>query len=241
VPAPAPAPPAPAPTADALAITLAAIPCSALVATVQGHAVAVSGFLPKSMGPARLHNKLAAMPGVASVGLDVQQLDPDKCAVVNAYAPYWIANRRAGGGARIRLAEPNSAPGSVLTEGDQIVVDVTTSAAAESFLIVDYHSLDGNVVHFLPNPKARDNRAPANYTASIGSMGEWGVGKPFGSELIVLLTTPVPLFDELRPVTEPGADYLAAVTQRLRQVSARNGADKIAVDFVQIRTRAKRR
>ena len=235
-----PAPPAPAPTADALAITLAAIPCSALVATVQGHAVAVSGYLPKSVGPARLRDKLAAMPGVASVGVDVQPLDPDKCAVMDALGPYWVAHRRAGGGARIRLAAPHS-PGSVLVEGDPLVVDVTTSAAAESFLSVDYHSLDGNVVHLLPNPRARDNRAPGNYTASIGSMGEWAVGKPFGSELIVLLTTPVPLFDTLRPVTEPSADYLSAVTQRLRQVNTRNGADKIAVDFVQISTKARRR
>jgi hypothetical protein len=241
IPAPVPAPPAPAPTADALAIALAAIPCSALVATVHGHAVAVSGYLPKSMGPARLRDKLAAMPGVASVGLDVQQLDPDKCAVINAFAPYWIAHRRAGGGARIRLAGPYSAPGSVMVEGDPLVVDVTTSAAAESFISVDYYSLDGNVVHLLPNPKARDNRAPANYTASIGSMGEWAVGKPFGSELIVLLTTPVPLFDVFRPVTEPSADYLAAVAQQLRQVSARNGADKIAVDFMQISTRARKK
>jgi serine/threonine protein kinase len=243
-PAPVPAPvpvPAPAPTADGLAAALATIPCSALVASVQGHAVTVSGYLPKSVGPANLRDKLAAMPGVATVGLDVQQLDPDKCAVINALAPYWIAHRRAGGGARIRLAAPHAAHGSVLTEGDPLVVDVTTSAAAESFISVDYHSLDGNVVHLLPNPRALDNRAPANYTASIGSMGEWGVGKPFGSELIVLLTTPVPLFDALRPVTEPSADYLAAVTQRLKQIGARNGADKIAVDFVQINTRARKR
>ena len=232
--------PVPAPTADALAITLATIPCAALVANVQGRAVAVSGYLPKSVGPARLRDKLAAMPGVASVGVDVQQLDPDKCAVVDAFAPYWVAHRRAGGGARIRLAGP-AAPGANLAEGDPLVVDVTTSAAAESFISVDYHALDGNVVHLLPNPRARDNRAPANYTASIGSMGEWAVGKPFGSELIVLVTTPVPLFDALRPLTEPSADYLAAVTQRLRQVAARNGADKIAVDFVQISTRARKR
>jgi hypothetical protein len=243
--APAPsapaAAPAPAPTADAIAATLAVVPCSALVGTVQGHALTVRGFLPKAVGPARLRDTLAAMPGVATVSLDVQQLDPDKCAVMNAFAPYWIAHRRAGGGARIRLAAPHAAPGAVLAEGDPLVVDVTTPAAPESFITVDYHVLDGNVVHLLPNPRARDNRAPANYTATIGSLGEWGIGKPFGAELIVLLTTPVPLFDALRPVTEPGAAYLAAVTQQLRQIGARNGAGKIAVDFVQISTRPRQR
>ena len=243
VPAPAVTAPtaAPAPTADTIAATLAAIPCSALVATMQGHALTVHGYLSKTMGPARLQDTLAAMPGVATVGLDVQQLDPDKCALMDAFAPYWIAHRRAGGGARIRLAAPNAAPSSILSEGDPLMVDVTTSAAAESFITVDYYVLDGNVVHLLPNPRARDNRAPANYTASIGSLGEWGIGKPFGSELIVLLTTPVPLFDAQRPVSESSADYLAAVAQQLKQVRARNGADKIAVDFVQINTRARKR
>ena len=235
-PAPAPVAAAAAPTADAIAAALAAIPCSALVGTMRGHALAVQGYLSKGVGPARLQDTLAAMPGVATVSLDVQQIDPDKCAVMNAFAPYWVAHRRAGGGARIRLATPNAAPGAVLAEGDPLVVDVTTSAAPESFITVDYHVLDGNVVHLLPNPRARDNRAPGNYTATIGSLGEWGIGKPFGSELIILLTTPVPLFEALRPVTEPSAAYLAAVTQQLRQIGARNGADKIAVDFVQIST-----
>jgi hypothetical protein len=238
---PAPAPVAPAPTADAIAATLAAVPCSALVAAVQGHALTVHGYLSKAVGPARLQETLAAMPGVATVSLDVQQLDADKCALMDAFAPYWIAHRRAGGGARIRLAAPNAAPGAVLAEGDPLVVDVTTSAAAESFITADYYVLDGNVVHLLPNPRARDNRAPANYTATIGSLGEWGIGKPFGSELIVLLTTPVPLFDAQRPVSESSADYLAAVTQQLKQIGARNGADKIAVDFVQIHTRPRKR
>jgi hypothetical protein len=36
------------------------------------------------------------------------------------------------------------------------------------------------------------------------------ISKPFGTEMIVLLTIPVPLFDELCPEYERGADYLRA-------------------------------
>jgi hypothetical protein len=217
---------------------IARIPCSALVSTVRGHALEVQGFLSQAVGPARLTEMLSAMPGVSTVNLNVQQVDPDKCAVISTFAPYWVAHRRAGGGAAIHLAGRGA--NAVLTEGDSLMVDVTTTAA-ESFIAVDYYALDSSVVHLLPNPRARDNRAPPNYTATVGSLGEWGIGKPFGSELVLLVTTPVPLFETLRPVSEPSSAYLADIAKRLEQIRARSGADKIAVDFLQISTKARKR
>jgi hypothetical protein len=207
---------------------------------VRGYALAVHGLLSKEVGAARLTETLGAMPGVTTVKLDVQLVDPDKCAVISVFAPYWAAHRRAGGGAAIRLAGPHPHAGAILSEGDSLMVDVTTPAA-ESFITVDYFVLDASVVHLLPNPRARDNRAPPNYTPTIGSLGEWAIGKPFGTELLVLVTTPVPLFDKMRPVTEPRAEYLADVARQLQRIGARSGAGKIGVEFLQITTRARRR
>jgi serine/threonine protein kinase len=234
------APEVPPPTPDAIAAALERIPCSALVASVRGHTLEVHGFLAKEVGIARLTETLGAMSGVATVNLDVQLLDPDKCAVISVFGPYWAAHHRAGGGAAIRLAGSNAAAGAVLFEGDSLMVDVTTPAA-ESFVAVDYYVLDGSVVHLLPNPQARDNRAPSNYTATVGSLGEWAIGKPLGTELLVLLTTPVPLFDTLLPVTGPRAEYLADVAKKLEQIGARDGAGKVGVDFLQINTKARKR
>ncbi len=237
----APRPPAPvaAPSADAVAAALAAVPCSALVGSLNAHALAVQGYLSKTVGPAQLKQTLTALPGVTEVSLDTQPVESDKCTLISAFAPYWRAHRHAGGGAAIRLAAPNAGPGAMLVEGDSLMVDVTT-AGAESFVTLDYYSLDGNVVHLLPNPRARDNRAPANYTATIGSMGEWAIGKPFGTELLVMVTTPAPLFDTLRPVSEPADEYVAVVKKQLEQASARSGPGKIAVAFLQISTRPRK-
>ncbi len=154
-------------------------------------------------------------------------------------APYWRAHRRAGGGATIRLATPNGG-GKVLTEGDALMVDVGTTAF-ESYVTVDYFALDGSTAHLLPNLRARENRAPAHYTATVGSLGNWVIGKPFGKELVALVTTPVPLFPNLRPETEASADYLPALERQLAQIVGTHGADRIAVDFVQITTRPRRR
>jgi eukaryotic-like serine/threonine-protein kinase len=233
------APPAPAPTPAAVAAVLDRIPCAALAGTVDGHAVTVRGLLSMPPGPAGLKDQLAAMPGVTAVNLDVGQVQRDKCPVLSTLGPYWSAYRQAGGGATIRLAGEHGTDAR-LTEGDSLMVDVTTPAA-ESYVAVDYYSLDGSVTHLLPNARARDNRAPPNYTATIGSLGEWGIGKPFGAELVVLMTTPTPLFDAPRPVSEPAAGYLADVAGRLGRIRAAGGTGKVAVEFLQIHTGPRKR
>jgi hypothetical protein len=236
--APIPAPAAP--SAAAIAAALGRVPCAALVGRVDGHALTVHGFLSTPPGPAGLKDQMAALPGVSSVNLDVRQVDRAKCPVISTFGPYWSAYRQAGGGAALRLAGAGHGPDARLTEGDSLMVDVTTGAA-ESFITVDYYSLDGSVTHLLPNARARDNRAPPNYTATIGSLGEWGIGKPFGAELVVLVTTPVALFDGPRAVSEPAATYLAEAGRRLEQISARNGAGKVAVEFLEIHTSPRKR
>ncbi len=238
-PAPTAAPP-PMPSLDAVASVLATVPCSALLASTSGRALRVEGYLAKDFSRSRLNDMLAAIPGVATVSLDAQPVAPNTCAVIATLGPYWIAHRRAGGGASIRLAVPNARPGNILTAGDSLMVDITT-AAAESYVTVDYFEADGSVVHLLPNARARDNRAPAHYTATIGSLGNWMIGPPYGNEIVALVTSPALLFDALRAETEPGGDYLRAMEQRLAHASASAGPGKIAVDFVQISTGARKR
>lgn len=239
-PAPAPVAAPPSPSPDAVASALAAVPCSALLASASGRALRIEGYLAKDANRARLNEMLLAIPGVATVALDVQPVAENTCGVITTLGPYWVAHRRAGGGASIRLAVPNARTGNPLTEGDSLMVDITT-AGAESFATVDYFEADGNVVHLLPNAKARDNRAPARYTATIGSLGNWMIAPPFGNEIVALVTTPAILFDTPRPEVEPGAEYLRAMAQRLARPRTGAGAGEIAVDFVQISTRARKR
>jgi hypothetical protein len=107
-------------------------------------------------------------------------------------------------------------------------------------MTVDAYLPGGDVIHLLPNALALDNRAPPRHRATIGRPGDWRIGKSPGSELlVVLVTTPVPLFETLRREAEPGADYLANVANNLAQIRARNGSGKIGVEFlpVAIKTR----
>ena len=213
---------------------LAGVPCAALAASASDHTLQVQGYLSRDFGVRRLKDMLKSVPGVQTVNVDVQQVNDDKCGVISLFAPYWTLNRQAGGGASIHTRAANGE----LKEGDPLVVDITTPAY-DSWVNVDYFALDGSVAHLVPNTRSRDNQAPPNYTAAIGSLGDWVIGKPFGSEMIVLLVTPAPLFEGVRAEYESRAEYLRAVEERLGKMAEKYGRDRIAVDFAQINTRAR--
>jgi hypothetical protein len=239
--APGPVPAAPAvapPSAAAVAATLARIPCSALAARVQPDRVAVQGVVSKALGAGGVQQSLMAMPGVTRVEADVREVDPATCAVVATYAPYWLAHRQAGGGAALRLAGMAGGAAAALAEGDSLMVDVTTPAG-ESYMAVDAFSPDASVIHLLPNALNLDNRAPPHHRTTIGRPGDWRIGKPVGSGLlVVLVTTPAPLLRTLRRESEPSADYLASVAKSLEQIRAAHAPGKIGVEFLPVATRA---
>ena len=240
VPAPAPvsvAPPKPAPapvlTLSAVETVLAGLPCTALAPTVRGDALTVQGYVADSVGQGKLRDMLNAVPGLKTLQLQAEQVSEDKCGVLAVLAPYWQASRKAG-----RPATLAPKANAQLVEGDPLVVNITTPPF-DSYVTVDYFELDGSVLHMVPGPRARANQAPPSYSATIGGLGNWIVAKPFGTEMIALVVTPAPLFESPRQETEPKAAYLKAMEQRLSQLAAKHGRNKIAVDLLQVTTRAR--
>ncbi|WP_151638792.1 serine/threonine-protein kinase [Noviherbaspirillum aerium] len=241
IPAPAPAPaPAEAPfSLAAVAPVLKGIGCSALTASgrERERALQVQGYLSSDVSTARLKDMLLAVPGVRTVDLSLQQITEEKCEVIELLAPYWKANRTAGGHAAIRTQASNA----ILHEGDSLIVDVRTPSY-DTYVYVDYYALDGGVAHLLPTRRARANQAPPNHRATIGGgTGNWIISKPFGNELIVLLVTPVPLFDGALPEFKTREEYLKALGKQLDQVAAKHGRERILADFVQITTKPGKR
>lgn len=234
----APEPPRPeAPVLSLSAVTpvLANVPCSALTATVSGGDLRVAGYVAERYGLSRLKETLGAVPGVKTIATEVEAVSDEKCNVIEALAPYWIRNHQAGRGASIQTKGADAH----LTEGDNLVVDITTPAF-DSFVTVDYFVKDGSVVHLVPSRFSRQNQAPPNYSATIGGLGNWVIAKPFGTELIILVVAPAALFEGARPDAEAKDTYLPILKKRLDQAAEKFGSDKIAVDFVQITTRARK-
>ncbi|HEX7908801.1 MAG TPA: protein kinase [Paraburkholderia sp.] len=224
--------PKPALTLAAVTPVLAQVPCSALSASTQDHSLTVRGYVSQRYGAAHLKDTLGALPGVDTLALNVEPVADDKCDTIKALGPYWIHNSQAGHVAALHVRPP----GGQLSDGDSLVVDVTTPGY-DSYVNLDYYQLDGSVVHMVPSPRAKDNQAPPHYAATIGSAGDWVISKPFGSEMVVLLITPAPLFDKPRPESESRADYLRALDARLAQMGGKYGRDRIVADFAPITTK----
>ncbi|WP_432257739.1 serine/threonine-protein kinase [Cupriavidus sp. TMH.W2] len=244
-PAPAtPAAPMPAPAARPVELSmaevgklLAAVPCSLLTATQQGQTLHVRGLLAESVGAARLREQLNRLPGaraLKSMAVDTQPLAADKCDVATMIAPYWSGKRQGGTASSLRLR----GQGTQLTEGSPMVLELRTPAQ-DSYVYVDYFAADGKVAHMVPSTHIPANQAPPGYSATIGDSGDWVVSAPFGTEVVVLLTTPAPLFAARRAEVESRQDYLRALEKPLAQMARTYGQDRISADLVQISTRAR--
>ncbi|TCS35947.1 serine/threonine protein kinase [Paucimonas lemoignei] len=242
--APTTSPPTtPTPTTQPPVLSLAAVtpvldkvPCSALAASVKGTELQVRGFLDKRIGTNQLKSMMADIPGAKTINVDTQAVADNDCPVVEIFAPYWKRNQEAKRAATIRTRARNA----ILNEGDPLIVDVKTPSYG-SYVYVDYFVLDGSVAHLVPNQRSRANQAPANYEAAIGSLGNWVISAPFGTELIVLLLTPSPLFIPVRPEVESRAAYLQLLQKQLKEMSAKPGSEHIVADFVQITTRPRKK
>jgi hypothetical protein len=210
------------------------VPCAALNARLSDGNLNLQGYVSSQFDVKRLEHELLSLPGARQVDASLTPVSEDKCGVLELYEPYWRSNKASGQGTSIRTR----AESGELTEGDPLVVQITTPPY-ESYVNVDYYALDGGVVHLVPGPRVQANQAPPNYAATIGDLGEWIIAEPFGTELVVVLTTPRPLFDELREEVEPGADYLLALREQLERMGTEAGADKIKADFVMINTKSR--
>lgn len=219
---------------EAVAQVIAAAPCSLLTARIDGNTLQVSGYAGES-ALAGLRDKLGKVPGVRTLKLDAQPLTSDKCDVVKLVAPYWSGSRKSGEAAGAVL---RARGGTQLTEGTPLVLDVNTPPH-DSYVYVDYFSADGKVAHLVPSGRIQGNQAPASYSATVGDSGDWIISKPFGTELVVLLTTPAPLFPARRAEFETRQEYLKALEKPLAQMASKHGREKISADIVQIATRAK--
>ena len=217
-----------------LAGVLNKLPCAIFNTSIKDGEVDLQGYVSNQLDVKRLEKDLLALPGARVVSMNLNKVDKKKCAVIELFAPYWASNQGADHGALIQTGTE----GNLFTEGDTLVVKIATPDY-ESYVNIDYHSLDGSVVHMVPGPRARDNQAPANYNATIGDLGEWTIAEPFGTEMVTVVLTPQPLFETLRVEIETDFEYLAAVREQLDRITKKSGKDKIAVDFVMIDTQSK--
>ncbi|MEZ5669120.1 MAG: hypothetical protein R3F55_17090 [Alphaproteobacteria bacterium] len=220
---------------SAIAAILAEISCGHLDAdvTVDG-SVAVRGFMTSSDEQAEVRQRLSEINGIAGVADDnVVVVGDGLCSGLGVYA---------GAGAEIAPdAEPmDHLPPELRPDPLFGMIQGGRAAFAEAqylevyvetpdypaHVYIDFFKPNGEVVHLLPSEL---NPTPANYYPAAAttipiSAAEPGsiavpAGPPYGTGMVVTLSTSAPLFDlsPPRPRVELAEGYLAALEEELQR------------------------
>jgi hypothetical protein len=190
--------------------------CAALRRTTndQGRLV-IAGTVPDESEKSRLFGLLAEFAPESRPEFRVRVVPPPLCQSLAGFDRLRAAAIVADG-PPARLV----GSGETLHQGDPIRIEVQAGHYPVNVRI-DYFSLDGRVLHMLPNERTPAVTLPAGSKRVFGSGEDWRAGgAPFGTELILVVATPKPLDLGRRPVVEAAAAYLPALERELRRSAA---------------------
>lgn len=213
---------------------LASFPCSDLAVSADEDkgSVKVEGYVSRADDVSAVKQRVDAVEGVKSSDVSVQLRIWPHCEVVKILEPYKARNDDSGYGLTVT---PSTGHSDRFIEGEKVTIKVT-QPNYDGYLYVDYYFVDGNMAHIFPHPNEPDSGrlVKAGETLVIGNTPEgWEVGAPFGQELITVISSPTPLYQDALPTFDKAEDYLP----RLRQMmDANRGNKQLAATFLFMQT-----
>ncbi len=220
---------------------LSGFECSGLSATLSDDLrVMVTGYLSADDDLRRLLNALSSVNGIRGV-LESTNIRPwPFCAAIGVLeAQATLAPGQPGR----PLIRPNN-PSLVYQQNDSLVINATATALFDGYLYVDFIDKEGNVYHLFPTDRRTDNFQSAGRQVVVGG-GPGGnpgdpnlvINPPYGTDMIVAISTPAQLFSQPRPFAEPASAYLQALSEGLTALQRRGFATPAAGSYVFITSR----
>jgi predicted Ser/Thr protein kinase len=192
---------------------------------------AVSGVVGEATSEAQVRAAIeAAAPGFP-YALTLDTMTRPMCEPLTALSRPRERNQE--------LAQPlglrASAPGAVFRNGQDLTLELDGPGFAAN-LQVDYFTLEGYVVHLLPNGLEKDAALAAGGHRRLGNRADggrfWTIGPPFGRELIVVVASAKPLFAKPRPEAEQAGAYLGELRKALEAAAKTGGPAPVAAALV---------
>lgn len=214
-PPPPPPPPAPPPSPtearERLAAALDADICGMVSASVSGDTLTVTGTVAGEDERARVTDLLDSLPPPLRGVADLTVTSAALCPPLQTIAPFRLAPTATTPALRSAV--------DAFVGGEDLVLTLTAPEVA-AHIQVDYFTIDGSVVHMLPNPLEKTVKMAPGAERRLGERQEnaryWEVAPPYGRELVVLFASPVPLFPiPRRAETEAADSYLTALREAL--------------------------
>lgn len=211
-------------TLDALTQAMSGYKCANLEATMaDSRSIAVTGFVSSPADLRKLSGTLSTMQG------GVEVLNKAQIRAWPFCQSLQVLYRQGGATAAVEqlpAIRPHDHGASYL-ENENLIVEASATTQYDGYLYVDLIQHDGHVVHMLWTENQVGSRAAAGQRFLMGAQGQtFTVVAPFGTEMVMVVSSPVPLVKDARPQVEPAEAYLAKLKAGMDAV---RGSDRRVV------------
>jgi serine/threonine-protein kinase len=217
----------------ALAAALPPVGCSLVSGNVTADRVTLRGVAGRGTPERTLRDVVTSASGAIPRDWRVNAFEGPYCAALDVVRP---------------IAQPFGTPGPMavalagnatrLRDGELVTV-VINGPDFPAYLQVTFLVHDGTLAHLHPTPTDPARLLPSGQTIRLGdpTIGgpAWATSAPFGTEMILVVASSVPLFDKPRPDDEDTATYLRdlrAAIENARRRGARLAADAWVLETV---------
>ncbi|MEE8272624.1 MAG: protein kinase [Alphaproteobacteria bacterium] len=195
--------------------------------------VMLSGYLSGADAARRLTTALTSIYGISAVMDNTVRIHPwPFCTAINVLETQASIDPSQPG--RPELL-PNN-PSLVYNRGDSLVVRANATGLYDGYLYVDFIIRDGTVVHLFPIPESPNNRVSAGQQVTVGGQ-QYVITPPFGTDMILAISAPAPLFASPRGQVEDASAYLQALSEGLTALARRGLAQPVLANYVFITSR----
>jgi len=198
-----------APAAEGAAAALSRMDCALLGIEANDKQFSASGVLQESSKSALMGTIEAFGLPQNKVRLDLQTFDADLCAVLQAVRPVAVQGDVLPG---LTLSSPNPLPA-----GQNLRFQVQTPERP-TYLHVLFFGTEGQVGNMVQS----DQPLPAFASQEFGEP-YWTAAAPYGTGLLMAITSDSALYAERRPAVEKSSEALAALTLAIQAVQRKGG------------------
>jgi len=198
--------------------------------------IKVSGYVSSADDLERLRSNLSGFEQLGMATQDVQVYGWPVCEALEILATRTVID---ADNARAPVVRPFN-HGPVYVDGENLVVEARSSGQFEGYLYIDFIQNDGKVLHMLPFEELPQNAVAPGQDLLLGAKDvQYALTAPYGTEMLVIIASPIPLFDAPRAELEPAEGYFKDLILALEGLAGQGYGDQLLSGYSIITTKAK--